>query len=56
MKKSESFKLAQFAVMRDTAIANADKLFILRVLMESEDLAAFVEETEEKETAIDEVF
>ena len=44
MKKSEIYYLAQLAVLSDSAIANYQKLQILRELMEEEKLALFCEE------------
>ena len=49
MKKSEIFYLAQIAVINAPCIAPERKLETLRVLMENEDVAKFVEEREAKE-------
>lgn len=48
MKESVAFKLAQIAVLEYDGICNVDKLAILRVLMEKENVAAFVEKQEEE--------
>lgn len=53
MKKSEIYNLAQLAVMTNPAIHSAQKLEVLRVLMDDEDLEKFREEREEKEKAED---
>ena len=50
MNKSLAYKAAQYSVLRDTCICDGDKLEILRVLMEAEDLAKFNEKIA-KETA-----
>ena len=55
MKKSTIYGLAQIAVIDSKILTSLDKIQILRVLMEEEDLAAFVEEQAEKENT-DEVF
>jgi ABC-type uncharacterized transport system ATPase subunit len=47
MKKSECFKMAQEAVIKNQSISTEDKLEILRVLMEKEDLALFTEKEDE---------
>ena len=49
MKKSEIFHLAQITVVNAPCIAPERKLEVLRVLMENEDVAKFVEEREAKE-------
>ena len=49
MKKSEAFRLAQLAVTTYGNIGTSDKLKVLRVLMQSEDLAKFSEHQEAKE-------
>ncbi len=49
MKKSELYYMAQIAVINAACIAPERKLLILRVLMENEDVAKFVEEREAKE-------
>lgn len=50
MKKSMAYKLAQMAVLDYPRLNYEQKLEILRVLMEAEDLALFCEKQEEKET------
>lgn len=49
MKKSEAFRAAQMAVLSSDSVFSCDKLEILRVLMDSEDLALFSEKQKEKE-------
>ena len=51
VKKSEAFKMAQYSVMADELIESAEKLEILRILMEAEDIAKYGEkkEAEDKE-------
>ena len=50
MKKSEIFKAAQISVLNDTRIVDyADKLAILKELMEREDVAVMMEEKEDTE-------
>ena len=49
MKRSEAFKAAQIAVLASGCFLSNDKLEILRVLIDSEDLALFSEKQEEKE-------
>lgn len=51
MKKSTIYGLAQIAVIDSKILTSLDKLAILRVLMEDEDLAEYVEEQAEKENA-----
>ena len=46
MKKSEAFKMAQYSVMADELIESAEKLEILRILMEAEDIAKYGENKE----------
>ena len=48
MKKSECFKLAQESVIRNISISAETKVEILRVLIREEDMALFVEKSEEK--------
>lgn len=48
MKESVAFKVAQIAVLEYDGICNIDKLAILRVLMEKENVAAFVEKQHEE--------
>ena len=49
MKKSEIYHLAQITVINSPCIAPERKLETLRVLMEDEDVAKFVEKREAKE-------
>ena len=49
MKKSMAYKAAQYSVLADAGLCAGNKLEILRVLMEAEDLALFCEKQEEKE-------
>lgn len=49
MKESAIFKLAQMAVLDYTRLNYDQKLEILRVLMEKEDVAIFCEKREEAE-------
>ena len=49
MKKSEIYHLAQITIINSPCIAPERKLETLRVLMENEDVAKFVEEREAKE-------
>ena len=53
MKKSEIYKAAQWAVV-DSQMRNTIKLEILRVLMQDEDLAIYVEAEEQKKEQADE--
>lgn len=48
MKKSQAFYLAQLAVLRDASITFAEKLEILRVLADAEDLEKYREKQKEK--------
>lgn len=48
MKKSEAYKVAQFALLNYAGVGGVEKLEILRVLMAAEDLAKFTEKQEEK--------
>lgn len=48
MKKSEMYKYAQCAVVDVPNLTTLTKLEILRVLMEQEDVALYVEEQEAK--------
>ena len=63
MKKSIAYNLAQIAVMMSPNIAPENKLEILRVLMDDENVALFLEnqnkiaeeeKTAKEETAVDE--
>ena len=49
MKKSEMLNIAQIAVVLSPAITPENKLKVLRVLMEEEDLAIYVEKRKEKD-------
>ena len=49
MKKSEIYHLAQITVINSPCIAPERKLEAIRVLMENEDVAKFVEKREAKE-------
>ena len=51
MRKSEAYNLAQIAVIKSQCISPENKLDILRVLMESEDLALYCEEQEMERAA-----
>lgn len=46
MKKSEMYKYAQMAVMRDQGMSSLDKLEILRELMDREDIEKYMEDME----------
>lgn len=48
MKASTALRLAQFAVMEAQSITNEEKLEVLKVLMDKEDLAQYMERTEEE--------
>ncbi len=52
MKKSTAYHLAQIAVIQSITIATEDKLAIVRILMDDENLEAFVEK--QNETAVEE--
>ena len=49
MSKSTAYKVAQIAVLKNDVICMEDKLAILRVLMDAEDVALFSEKQNEKE-------
>lgn len=49
MKKSELFKLAQIAVIKDDSLCSEVKLEILKTLMEKEFIERIFEDNEEKE-------
>lgn len=49
MKKSEAYRIAQLAVLKDESISSEDKLFILSELMGDENMAQFCEKREEAE-------
>ena len=51
MKKSELYHLAQIAVVSTPAIAPETKIEVMRVLLDDESLALFVEKEREKENA-----
>lgn len=48
MKKSECFRLAQEAVIKNQSITTEAKIEILRVLIQQEDMAKYVEQDKEK--------
>ena len=48
MKKSEVFYIAQLAVVNSLSIDKNEKLEVLRVLMEQEDIAKMVEKHNEE--------
>lgn len=48
MNKSVAYKAAQYSVLANAGLCDSDKLEVLRVLMEAEDLALFCEKQEEK--------
>ena len=48
MKKSEAYNLAQIAVIKSQCISPENKVEILRVLIEDEDLAKFTEKQQAK--------
>ena len=48
MKKSEALKLAMFAVLGYDAIGKADKLEVLKVLIDEERIALYSEKEEEE--------
>lgn len=48
MKKSECFRLAQESVIRNISISAETKVEILRVLIQEEDMASFMEQAKEK--------
>lgn len=48
MKKSVAYNVAQIAVLKSQNISAEDKLEILRVLMDDENIAIYVEEREAK--------
>jgi hypothetical protein len=54
MKKSEAYHLAQIAVINSPSIAPERKIEIMRVLLDDENLALFVEEQEAKKAAEEE--
>lgn len=49
MKKSECYKKAQLAVLETNVLSGAEKICVLRILMESEDLELYREEKAESE-------
>ena len=49
MNKSLAYKLAQISVPKNDGMCNSNKLEVLRILMEAEDLAEYCEKQEEKE-------
>lgn len=48
MKRSEIYKLAQHAVLRDASLTNTNKLEIIRELQDKESTALFMEKKEEE--------
>ena len=48
MKASTALKLAQFAVMEAQSITREEKLEIIKILIDKEDLALYMEEVEAK--------
>ena len=48
MKESVAYKFAQCSVLNDSTMTDDEKLAVLRVLIEREDLALFVEKEKEK--------
>ena len=54
MKKSTAYNLAQIAVMMSPNIAPENKLEILRVLMDDENVALFCEAAEEEKEVAEE--
>lgn len=49
MKESEAYQLAEMAVVNSPCLSAQDKLAVLRVLFDKEDLALYIERKEEKE-------
>lgn len=49
MKKSEIYKAAQVAVLRDQNLSAVTRLEVLRELMDKEDVELFVEKRDEEE-------
>ena len=49
MNKSLAYKYAQLSVLADDGLCGSNKLEVLRVLMEAEDLAEYCEKQEKKE-------
>ena len=49
MKKSEAYHLAQIAVVNSPSITPEGKIEVLRVLIDSEELALYSESLKEKE-------
>lgn len=50
MKKSEIYKAAQIAVLKDETLSNEAALAVLKELMDKEDTALFIEQREEQES------
>ena len=48
MKKSEAYHLAQIAVINSPSIAPENKIKVMKILLEDENLALFVEDREAK--------
>ncbi len=51
MKESVAYKFAQCSVLHDTRLNDYDKLAILKILMDREDMALFREKEEAQENA-----
>lgn len=49
MKESTAYKLAQLAVIKTDAIPTVDKLDVLRLLFEKEDVAKLIEKSKEED-------
>jgi hypothetical protein len=54
MKKSEIYHLAQIAVINSPSIAPEHKIEVMRILLDDESLALFVEDQEAKKAADEE--
>lgn len=54
MKKSEMYKHAQVAILSCYQLRESEKLDILRLLMDNEDIALYCEKQEEKEAKVTE--
>ena len=52
MKKSELYHMAQIAVLNSQCIAPENKLEILRILIEDENVSKFCEEQDAKDSAV----
>ena len=51
MKKSECFRLAQESVIRSVSLSAETKIEVLRVLIQEEDMASFMEQAKEAKGA-----